>query len=185
MANKPPSPPAGLSAAARKLWRTVVTEYELTPADLRILREAAFAFDRAEQARETVTRGGLVYTDRFGAPRQHPAAGLELRHREQFIKAMRELRLDGDALPDPRMPRLASTRVNGGIDATLVEGQGQAPQDRAHAADGARARYRTGGALRRGDRRASSSRAGADSAPSRARSSGGWRRNSTKPAGEA
>ena len=78
--------------------------YELSPADLRVLREAAFAYERAEQAGD-VSREGMTYRDRFGAPRQHPAATLELRHREQFIKAVRELRLDGDALPDPRPPR--------------------------------------------------------------------------------
>jgi P27 family predicted phage terminase small subunit len=106
-----PRAPAELTSEAKSLWRTVVSEYEVTPADLRVLREACLAFDRAEQARKTVDREGLTYMDRFGAPRQHPAAGLELRHREQFAKLMRELQLDGDAAPDPRMPRLAHVRT--------------------------------------------------------------------------
>lgn len=100
-----PTPPRGRSKAARTLWPTIVAAYELSPADLRLLREAVNAYERAELARRVVSREGMTYRDRFGSPRQHPAAGLELRHREQFIKAMRELRLDGDALPDPRPPR--------------------------------------------------------------------------------
>jgi Phage terminase, small subunit len=67
-----PAAPKGLSKAARTLSQTIVSEYELSPADLRVLREAVNAYERAEQARRTVTREGMTYRDRFGAPRQHP-----------------------------------------------------------------------------------------------------------------
>jgi hypothetical protein len=100
-----PPPPRGVSRAGRELWLDVLAEYDLSPADVKLLREACWALHRADEARIAVSREGMTYLDRFGAPRQHPAAALELRHREAFVKCMRELRLDGNALPDPRPPR--------------------------------------------------------------------------------
>ncbi len=103
-----PKAPKGLSRAAQAIWRDLHGAYELTPADCRVLREALTAWDRASEAAAIVDREGLTFTDERGVPRQHPAAGLELRHRHAFITALRELRLDGGALPDPRPRRGAS-----------------------------------------------------------------------------
>ena len=94
-----------LSRAAKALWRAILTDYDLSPADVRVLTEALRAWDRAGEAAAIVDREGMTFTDPRGVPRQHPAAGLELRHRDAYLRALRELRLDGEALPDPRPPR--------------------------------------------------------------------------------
>jgi phage terminase small subunit len=102
-----PRAPASLSEAARAIWRGLNAEYELSPSDLRVLREGLAAWDRSAEAAAIIDQEGLTFIDPRGVPRQHPAAGLELRHRDAYLKALRDLRLDGSALPDPR-PRRAS-----------------------------------------------------------------------------
>lgn len=58
-----------------------------------------------EQAREIIAKEGPVTRDRFGAPKVHPAIPIERDSRLAFIRALRELDLEGEALPDPRPPR--------------------------------------------------------------------------------
>ncbi len=48
---------------------------------------------------------GLVFRDRFGTPRRHPAVGIESENRIAFARLLRELDLEGTPLPDPRPPR--------------------------------------------------------------------------------
>ncbi len=65
----------------------------------------ASAWDRAEEARDRLAKDGTYYTDRFGAPKVHPAVAVERDARLAFMRAVRELDLDGEPLPDPRPPR--------------------------------------------------------------------------------
>jgi hypothetical protein len=51
-----------------------------------------------------IDREGIVVSGRFG-PRPHPAVGIEKDSRIAFARLMRELDLDGEPLPDPRLPR--------------------------------------------------------------------------------
>jgi hypothetical protein len=70
-----------------------------------VLRVALEARDRLEQAREIIAEEGPVIRDRFGVPKRHPALTTEENARVQFLRAMRELDLEGEALPDPRPAR--------------------------------------------------------------------------------
>ncbi len=99
-----PRAPAHLSPSAREWWRAVADGYVLEAHHLRLLTEAAVAWDRCQQAREILDRDGIVVDGRFG-PRQHPAVQIELQNRTSFARLMRELDLDGEPLPDPRLPR--------------------------------------------------------------------------------
>jgi P27 family predicted phage terminase small subunit len=100
-----PTPPGHLSRPAKKLWRTVIRDYQLDAHHLEMLSAALQAWDRMNEARELLAAEGVTYVDRFGAPRKHPAVSIEENARTAFLRALRELDLDGEPLPDPRLPR--------------------------------------------------------------------------------
>lgn len=102
--------PKHLSVASKRLWRGVVADYELDPHHLEVLRLALEARDRCEEARQILEVEGVTYVDRFGAPRKHPAVAIEENARLQCIRAWRELDLEGEPLPDPRLPRRGGRR---------------------------------------------------------------------------
>lgn len=102
---KTPTPPEHLSPEAAGWWRTVVMDYLLEDHHVRLLTEAAVSWDRAQEARRIIERDGIVTRDRFDQPREHPAVKIENAARTLFARLMRELDLDGEPLPDPRLPR--------------------------------------------------------------------------------
>lgn len=68
-----PAAPRGSQAAARRLWRAVVVDYELAEHELVLLREAVRVADVCQELQETVDSEGL-----FLEQRVHPAV-VELR----------------------------------------------------------------------------------------------------------
>jgi phage terminase small subunit len=103
-------PPSSLSPAAASWWRSTVEQYELDPHHLRLLSEAAWSWDRCQQARAVVDRDGMTYTDRFGQPKPRPEVAIERDARAAYLRAMRELDLDGVPDPDARPERLRRSR---------------------------------------------------------------------------
>jgi phage terminase small subunit len=99
-----PTAPPHLSADAQKWWRSTAAEYVLEDHHLRLLTEAAVAWDRCQQARAVIDAEGITVPGRFG-PRSHPAVGIERDARLAFARLMRELDLDGEPLPAPRVRR--------------------------------------------------------------------------------
>lgn len=99
------SAPEHLRAATREWWASVVRDFDLEEHHVRLLTLAAEAYDRCEEARETLAREGAYFSDRFGAPRAHPAVAVERDSRIAFARLMRELDLEGAPLPDPRLRR--------------------------------------------------------------------------------
>lgn len=98
--------PKHLRKATAAWWRDVLGDYEgLQPHHIRLLTLAAEAFDRTQQARETLKKEGTYYTDRFGQPKAHPAVAVERDSRIAFARLIRELDLDAAPEPDPRPPR--------------------------------------------------------------------------------
>jgi phage terminase small subunit len=108
---KPPAPPH-LSDTARRWWHAVVNEYALEPHHLHLLRLAAEALDRAEEARAALAANGTTYTDRFNAPRLRPEVSIERDSRLSFARLCRELELDTEAAVSTRVgpPPLRSNR---------------------------------------------------------------------------
>lgn len=102
---KPGTPPAHLSPASKKWYRSIVDEYELGPQHFRVLRLAGEAFDRGQQAREIVDAEGITIRDRFGVARPHPAVAIERDCRLAVARLIRELALDDGPDPDVRPPR--------------------------------------------------------------------------------
>jgi len=80
-----------LRGRAADLWRDVQSQWVLNSAALELLRCAVEALARADEAAEIVTRDGAVFVDRWGQPRQHPAAALELNHRGQAARYLQAL----------------------------------------------------------------------------------------------
>jgi phage terminase small subunit len=103
--------PDHLSEDAAKWWRSVNREYDLEDHHLRLLTLAAEAWDRTQQAREVLAKEGLIYTDRFNAPRARPEVSIERDSRLAFARLLRELDLDVTLPPDAlRPPSLRSNR---------------------------------------------------------------------------
>jgi hypothetical protein len=98
------SPPLGLSSAARAWWLATVEEFELEPHHVRTLSEAAWAWDRCQQARALVNHQGLVVQDPSGALRPHPAVAIEHDSRIAYLRAMHQLDLDRAPLRESSPP---------------------------------------------------------------------------------
>lgn len=99
-----PEPADHLTEESATWWRDVLSEYDLATHQVPVLQAACEAWDQSQDARRQVEAEGAVYTDRFGQPKQHPAAKVALDARTQFARLVRELALDGVA-PDARAPR--------------------------------------------------------------------------------
>lgn len=80
-----------LRGRAADLWRDVQATWSLSAPALELLRCAVEALSRADEAAEIVSRSGPVFVDRWGQPRQHPAATLELNHRGQAARYLQAL----------------------------------------------------------------------------------------------
>ncbi len=93
--------PAHLKANTKKWYVSVLEEYELEPHHIKILTLAAEAWDRCQEARETIEQVGAYYEDRFGCPKAHPAVAVERDSRIAFARLIRELALD---IEPPRAP---------------------------------------------------------------------------------
>lgn len=96
--------PDHLRTETAQWWDSVYEDFELEEHHARLLTLAAEAWDRCFEARETLAEVGTYYTDRFGQPKAHPAVAVERDSRVAFARLMRELDLDGDPLPPPRLP---------------------------------------------------------------------------------
>jgi phage terminase small subunit len=99
MAKKPDI--SDLSSEAKKIFRALVGEYEIADvAGLRILLVACRAYDRAEGARRTINRDGLMITDKHGVRRPHPLLGNERDSRAAFLAGMKALNFSIEPLRD-------------------------------------------------------------------------------------
>ncbi|MGA2063173.1 MAG: hypothetical protein ABSG67_22095 [Thermoguttaceae bacterium] len=103
-------PPKHLSAPTRRWFEDVVKTYVLEPHHLRLLTLAGEAWDRGQQARETLKTTGTVFIDRFGCPRARPEVAIERDSRLAFARLVRELALDLDGPPESRPPRAGGQR---------------------------------------------------------------------------
>lgn len=87
-------PPRHLKAETRQWFERVCADFMLEPHHVRLLTLAAQAWDRAEAARIVLDKLGLVYVDRFNAPRARPEVAIERDARLAFARLLRALNLD-------------------------------------------------------------------------------------------
>jgi P27 family predicted phage terminase small subunit len=111
MPNTALKPPAHLSQAAKKWFRSVIESFNLEDHDVNLLTLACEALDRCEQARVVLAKEGVTFIDRFGCPRAHPCVAIERDSRLAYARLLRELCL-GDDVPDDtsRPPAIRNNR---------------------------------------------------------------------------
>ena len=100
----PTAPPKHLSTESKKLWRSVLNDYELERRHEAILLTALEALDRMRQAQAQLSEDGLTTVDRYGGVKSHPCVVIERDSRNAFLRAMRELGLDQEAPANSRPP---------------------------------------------------------------------------------
>jgi hypothetical protein len=66
------------------------------PHALALLEQAAECLDRIGAARNVLAREGAIIHDRFGSPKEHPAARAERAAMALFAAIVRDLRLEDD-----------------------------------------------------------------------------------------
>lgn len=96
-----PRVPQGLNVAGRRLWRSVIDNYELSGHELEVLRVAAMAADRLETAHQQLDDEGQVITNRFGALVAHPAAKVAHDAGQTILNTFRSLSLPEDTSAAP------------------------------------------------------------------------------------
>jgi hypothetical protein len=69
-----PPAPAGTKAAGRRLWRSILTVYELEQHELALLRELVRCVDQLDELQAVVERDGLMVRGPGLSDRVHPAA---------------------------------------------------------------------------------------------------------------
>ena len=84
-----PKAPAHLSKEAAAWWRLVVRDYDLEPHHLHLLQAACEAWDRMQQARETVGKEGIVFRAANGDLKTNPAVTIEKDARIAFARLVR------------------------------------------------------------------------------------------------
>jgi phage terminase small subunit len=106
-ANRAQRAPRHLTPAARRWWRSAVETFALEDHHLLLLQAACELWDRKELARQMIAKDGLVFVDRHGATREHPAVKIAKDCAIAFARVVRELRFDvGAPSADERPPRL-------------------------------------------------------------------------------
>ncbi len=108
---KTPPAPENLSDATRKWWDAVNADYDLEPADLRVLEVACVQWDRAAAAKEAIAKSelGPFVLDRFSQMKEHPGCAIEQAATRLFLAAVRQLGLglegpESNRLSDPIAP---------------------------------------------------------------------------------
>ena len=91
-----PRPPQSLSAAGRRLWRGVVGAYELSPAEMELLRQACRTVDLLDRLDVELLDEPLTVTGSTGQPRANPLLASSAEQRRTLAGLMRDL-----ALPMP------------------------------------------------------------------------------------
>lgn len=99
--------PAHLKADTQQWITGLIEDFDLEAHHFRVLVQTAQAWDRAEQARESIAADGLTVTDRYGTPKAHPCVAIERDSRTAFFRGLRELALDVPGPDAPRAPRTA------------------------------------------------------------------------------
>jgi phage terminase small subunit len=98
-----PTAPRGLCSQALRVWKHVVTTYDLEPHDLENLARACVALTVSIRAEEALLREGVTVENRFGERRPHPADEVARLNRAQYEKLLRAMNLE--PLPTPARSR--------------------------------------------------------------------------------
>jgi len=105
-----PDAPEGGRAAGRRLWSSVVEEFDLEEHELALLREATRTVDLLDEVDATVRRDGAVIVTAEGHPRAHPAAIEARQQRVTLARVLAALRMPSGDEPASRPQRRVGVR---------------------------------------------------------------------------
>lgn len=71
--SNPPRAPKNLQTRGRRFWRATVAEYDLSDAELELLREACTTLDDLDRLAEAIAKDGPMVLGSQGQPVLHPA----------------------------------------------------------------------------------------------------------------
>ncbi len=104
------TPPAGLRTAGKRLWRSVLQEYELEEHERAMLLEACRSLDLLDQLDAAVRRDGAMVESQQGA-RAHPAAVEARQQKIALARLLAALRLPAGSEGDQAEGRRPQRRV--------------------------------------------------------------------------
>lgn len=93
-----PPAPKTLSSEATQVWKAVVSEWHLSAEERLILRGGLEAWDRYQQARQTLDREGPTVEGAAGAPKKHPAAQIARDSYREYRASVAQLGLQTEDL---------------------------------------------------------------------------------------
>jgi P27 family predicted phage terminase small subunit len=90
-----------LSSEAKKLWRDLHTEYDLTdPGALTLVKSACESLDMLRKAEAAIDEYGVVVTGQAGTLKANPACAVARDARSQMLQSLKALNLDIEPLND-------------------------------------------------------------------------------------
>jgi hypothetical protein len=94
MNHKQPGPPKGLQTSGKALWRAVLAEFDLSPSELRLLREASRTTDELDRIAEAMPDADLTVKGSRGQPRPTPLLDEARKHRDTLVRLLTALKED-------------------------------------------------------------------------------------------
>ncbi len=94
----PGQPPSSLGEAGANLWRSVMSEYDITDAGgMTLLVQACAAMDRIAEYSDIIAHDGPVIATKHG-PKEHPLLKMELASRSFVVRTLARLGLNMEPL---------------------------------------------------------------------------------------
>jgi nucleotide-binding universal stress UspA family protein len=94
MNHKTPNPPKGLQTSGKALWRAVLAEFDLSPAELRLLHEAGRTTDELDRLAAAMPDASLTVMGSRGQPRPSPLLDEARKHRDTLVRLLTALKED-------------------------------------------------------------------------------------------
>ena len=104
MSNRLPTPPRELGKAGRETWRAILADYELSGADLLVLKQICVMADQIEALRPMLELGPFMKGN-DGLPRVNPAVQQYRLMTDSMSKKLASIRVIGDVGDEPGRPQ--------------------------------------------------------------------------------
>jgi len=118
------TPPKDLEGPGRALWRSILDEYDLSKAEMALLREACRTSDELEVLRSTVLAAEVVTEGSTGQPVIHRGYDELRKHREALTKLLAAMDLPVEVVPV--VPKLAAAPPGRAVQSSLARARARA-----------------------------------------------------------
>ena len=89
------APPKKLSPEAKKIWRAILNDFQVSDSAGRLLLENALqAFDEMRAGQAILEKDGPIILDRFDQKKQHPVTLVIRDARNLMLRSLKQLNLD-------------------------------------------------------------------------------------------